>query len=96
MKLLKNKKRLTEGAVALFSVLICQYFIKRVVSPYFSVPAGEKSKQLGIVKPKIYDDETYVSKSGDKFQKIEEIKDKIEDKVDSIEDRIEEKRELQK
>lgn len=96
MKLLKNKKRLTEGAVALFSVIICQYFIKRVVSPYFSVPAGEKSKQLGIVKPKIYDGETYVSKSGDKFQKIEEIKDKIEDKVDSIEDRIEDKRKLQK
>ena len=28
MKLLKNKKRITEGMVAIFSVLICQYFIK--------------------------------------------------------------------
>ena len=28
--LLKSKKRLTEGVVALFSVLICQYFIKRL------------------------------------------------------------------
>ena len=88
MKLLKNKKRLTEGAVALFSVIICQYFIKRVVSPFFSVPIGEKSKQLGIVKPRVYEGEKYDHK-GDKFQKIEDIKDKIEDKIDAIEDKFE-------
>ena len=68
---MKNKKRLTEGVVALFSVLICQYFIKRVVSPFFSVPVGEKTKQLGIVKPRIYDGETYDGKSQDKFEKQE-------------------------
>ena len=56
-KLLKNKNRLVEGVVAAFSVLICQYFIKRVVSPFFSVPVGEKSKQIGLIKPKIYEGE---------------------------------------
>ena len=103
MKLLKNKKRLTEGAVALLSVIVCQYFIKRVVSPYFSVPAGEKSKQIGLIKPKLYDGETYNPNSGDKFEKIENIKDKIEDsiedKFEKFEDKIEdfdEKFELQK
>ena len=103
MKLLKNKKRLTEGAVALLSVIVCQYFIKRVVSPYFSVPAGEKSKQIGLIKPKLYEGETYNPNSGDKFEKIENIKDKIEDsiedKFEKFEDKIEdfdEKFELQK
>ena len=110
MKLLKNKKRITEGMVAIFSVLICQYFIKRVVSPFFSVPAGEKSKQLGLIKPKLYDGETYSpkreNKFDDKFEKVEEeaevIKDKLEDrfekledKVDELEDKFEDKFELQ-
>lgn len=105
--LLKNKKRLTEGTVALFSVILCQYFIKRVVSPYFSVPAGEKSKQIGLIKPKLYDGETYNPKSGDKFEKFEkkaeDIKEhfedrfeKLEDKVEDIEDKLEDKFELQK
>ena len=71
IKLLKNKKNLTAGVVALFSVLICQYFIKRVVSPYFSVPAGEKSKQIGLIKPKLYEGETY-NPDGDSFEKIKE------------------------
>lgn len=93
ISLLKNKKRLTEGVVALFSVLICQYFIKRVVSPFFSVPVGEKTKQMGIVKPKIYPGETYTGKSGDKFEKIE---DKVENIKDKIEDKFEDKFELQK
>lgn len=92
MKLLKNKKRIVEGTVALFSVIICQYFIKRVVSPYFSVPVGEKSKQLGLIKPKLYEGETYTPKN-DHFEKIEEkaevIKDKFEDKFEKFEDRIE-------
>ena len=106
-KLLKNKKRLTEGAVALLSVIICQYFIKRVVSPYFSVPAGEMSKQIGLIKPKLYKGETYSPNSKDKFEKLEEVKDtiedkfedkfeKIEDKVDSFKDKFEDKFELQK
>ena len=106
MKLLKNKKRIVEGTVALLSVVVCQYFIKRVVSPYLSVPAGEKSKQIGLIKPKLYDGETYNPKSGEKFEKIEQIKDKIEDrledkfekleyKAENIKDKIEDKFELQ-
>lgn len=95
IKLLKNKKNLTAGVVALFSVLICQYFIKRVVSPYFSVPAGEKSKQIGLIKPKLYEGETYSPKSGDKFEKLDEIKDKLEDKLEILEEKFEDKFELQ-
>ncbi len=60
MKLLKNKAALTEGTVALFSVIICQYFIKRCVSPFFSVPAGDKSKEWGLIKPKLYPGEKFV------------------------------------
>ena len=63
MKLLKNKKRLTEGAVALFSVIVCQYIIKRGISPFFSVPLAEKAKNMGLVKPKIYEGETVDSSS---------------------------------
>ena len=54
MNFLKDKKGLVDGAVALLSVLICQYFIKRVVSPFLSVPAGEQSKKIGLIKPKLY------------------------------------------
>ena len=95
MKLLKNKKRITEGTVALLSVIICQYFIKRVVSPFLSVPAGEKSKQIGLIKPKLYEGETYSPKSGDKFEKLDEIKDKLEDKLEILEEKFEDKFELQ-
>ena len=93
ISLLKNKKRLTEGVVALFSVIICQYFIKRVVSPFFSVPAGEKTKQMGIIKPKLYEGETYKGKSDDRFEKLE---DKVDSVKDKIEDKFEDKFELQK
>ena len=54
---------LKKGAVAALSVVVCQYFIKRVVSPFFSVPAGEMTKKLGIVKPKLYAGETFTGKS---------------------------------
>ena len=93
IKLLKNKTRLTEGIVAAFSVVICQYFIKRVVSPFFSVPAGEKTKQMGIIKPKLYEGETYKGKSDDRFEKLE---DKVDSVKDKIEDKFEDKFELQK
>lgn len=63
MKLLKNKKRLTEGAVALFSVIVCQYIIKRGISPFFSVPLAEKAKNIGLIKPKLYEGETLDSSS---------------------------------
>ena len=99
MKLLKNKKNLTAGVVAVFSVLICQYFIKRVISPYFSVPAGEKSKQIGLIKPKLYDGETYDPKGGDTFEKIKDTVintyETVEDKFETLKDKIEDKFELQ-
>ena len=63
MKLLKNKNRLAEGAVALLSVVICQYVIKRGISPFFSVPVAEKAKNLGLVKPKLYEGEMYDSQA---------------------------------
>lgn len=71
-KYLKGVKAVTAGSVALLSVLICQYFIKRVVSPFLSVPAGEKSKKLGFIKPKLY--------KGEEFNK-KNIFDNIGDKV---------------
>ena len=99
ISLLKNKKNLTSGVVALFSVIICQYFIKRVVSPYFSVPAGEKSKQIGLIKPKLFEGETY-NPDGDSFEKIKETVvntyETVEDKFDALKDKIEDKFELQK
>mgnify|MGYP007069921413 CR=1 FL=1 len=73
-KLLKNKTRLTEGAVALLSVGICQYFIKRCVSPFFSVPAGDKSKEWGLIKPKMYPGETFEKEADKKI----ELPDKLE------------------
>ena len=57
MKLLKNKENLVKGSVAALSVVICQYFIKRFISPYLSMPAADKFKSWGWIKPKIYDDE---------------------------------------
>ena len=40
MALLKKKEGLVKGSVALLSVIICQYFIKRFVAPYISMPAS--------------------------------------------------------
>ena len=53
------------------------------------MPAGEKAKQMGIIKPKLYSGETYKIKSADRFEKIE-------DKIESVTDRFEDKFELQK
>lgn len=83
IKLIKENKKTTSGLVALFSVIICQYFIKRVVSPYFSVPAGEKSKQLGLIKPKLYEGETYDPKGH-----VEKIKDAVVNTYENIEDKV--------
>ena len=69
---LKGKKGLVDGSVALLSVLICQYFIKRVVSPFLSVPAGEQSKKIGLIKPKLYEGEEFNKKN---------IFDNIEDRM---------------
>ena len=32
---------------------------KAGISPFFSVPVGEKSKQVGLIKPKLYEGETF-------------------------------------
>lgn len=80
MKFLKNKKGLVEGSVALLSVLICQYFIKRVVSPFLSVPAGEQSKKIGLIKPKLYEGETFDKKRDFSMFYNEDIK-KLYEKV---------------
>lgn len=59
IKLLKEKSGLVKGSVAVLSAVICQYGIKRFVSPYFSMPAGQKCQEIGIIKPKLYPGETY-------------------------------------
>jgi len=59
MTLLKHKAGLVKGSVAALSVVICQYFIKRFVSPYFSMPASEKFKEWRLIKPKLYEGETF-------------------------------------
>ena len=66
MKLLKSKDAWVAGSVAALSVIICQYFIKRFVSPYLSMPAAEKFQQWGLIKPKLYPGETYGEKSKQK------------------------------
>lgn len=63
MNLLKHKEGLVKGSVALLSVIICQYFIKRFIAPYFSMPASEKFQEWGLVKPKLYDGETFEKES---------------------------------
>ena len=65
MKVLKHKEGLVKGSVALMSVIICQYFIKRFIAPYLSMPAGTKFQEWGLVKPKLYDGETYEKKNLD-------------------------------
>ncbi len=57
--LLKHKSGLVKGSTALLSVIICQYIIKRFISPFFSMPASEKFQEWGLVKPKLYEGETY-------------------------------------
>ena len=63
MALLKRKEGLVKGSVALLSVIICQYFIKRFVAPYISMPASEKFQEWGLIKPKLYEGETYDKKN---------------------------------
>ncbi len=63
MTLLKKKEGLVKGSVALLSVIICQYFIKRFVAPYISMPASEKFQEWGLIKPKLYEGETYDKKN---------------------------------
>ena len=57
--LLKHKEGLVKGSVAAMSVVVCQYIIKRFISPYFSMPTADKCKEIGIIKPKLYAGEVY-------------------------------------
>lgn len=59
MGLLKHKDGLIKGSVALLSVIICQYVIKRFVAPYLSMIAADKFQDWGLVKPKLYEGETF-------------------------------------
>jgi len=61
-KLLEHKEGLVKGSVALMSTIICQYIIKRFIAPYISMPVSEKFKDWGLIKPKLYDGETYDKK----------------------------------
>ena len=62
-KVMSRKSELVKGSTALLSVAICQYIIKRFISPYFSMPAGDKFQEWGLVKPKLYEGETYTKKN---------------------------------
>ena len=61
-KILKEKSNLVKGSTALLSIGICQYIIKRFVSPFFSMPVGQKFQEMGLIKPKLYEGETYEDK----------------------------------
>lgn len=60
---LKRRDKYIKGSSAILSTIICQYFIKRFISPYFSMPTAEKFQQWGLVKPKLYPGETYGKES---------------------------------
>ena len=62
-KVMSRKSGLVKGSTALLSVAICQYVIKRFISPFFSMPASEKFREWGLVKPKLYEGETYDKKN---------------------------------
>ena len=60
---LKRRSKYIKGSSAILSTIICQYLIKRFVSPYFSMPTAEKFQQWGLVKPKLYPGETFGKES---------------------------------
>ena len=71
-KLLKNKSKLLKGSTALLSIGICQYIIKRFISPFFSMPCGQKFQEMGLIKPKLYEGETFDGKGkGQKEKKLD-------------------------
>jgi len=69
MKLIQNKQKMVKGSVALVSVVVCQYIIKRFISPFISMPLGQKFASIGVIKPKLYPGETF-EKSKDKDPKM--------------------------
>lgn len=60
---IKKRSKYIKGSSAILSTIICQYFIKRFISPYFSMPTAEKFQQWGLVKPKLYPGETFGKES---------------------------------
>lgn len=54
INMLKTKEGLVKGSVVILSVIICQYIIKRFISPYLSMPLGDKLQKMEIMKPKLY------------------------------------------
>ena len=72
-KFLKHKQGLVNGSVAVLSVILCQYVIKRFISPFVSMPLADKFKETGVSKPKVYDGETYTprNKKNEKAEKAQ-------------------------
>ncbi len=68
-KVLKRKSELLKGSTALLSIAICQYIIKRFISPFFSMPCGQKFQEMGLIKPKLYEGETFDGKGKEKKEK---------------------------
>ena len=60
---MQEKKGIAKGITAILSTIICQYGIKRFVSPYFSMPTAEKFQQWNLVPPKLYPGETFGKES---------------------------------
>ena len=71
MNLLKKKNGLIKGSVALLSVVICQYIIKRFVAPYLSMIAADKFQDWGLIKPKLYEGEVFDKNKKSKLDIIE-------------------------
>ena len=72
MELLKNKELMVGGSVAFISAILLQYGIKRFISPFFSMPVGQKFASMGVIKPKLYPGETFEkAEKTDNTDKIE-------------------------
>lgn len=69
ISLLQHKEKMVNGSVALISAMLLQYGIKRFLSPFLSMPAGQKFAAAGVIKPKLYPGETF-----EKTTKTEENK----------------------
>ena len=61
-KVMSKRSGLVKGSTALLSIAICQYVIKRFISPFFSMPCSQKFQEIGLVKPKLYEGETFEGK----------------------------------
>lgn len=69
INLLQHKEKMVKGSVALISAILLQYGIKRFISPFFSMPVGQKFAAAGVIKPKLYPGETF--DKSDRSDKVE-------------------------